>query len=468
MNFKFLIISLITLISSQIQAQPTTLDCDLREEFIFLGCPGGRDCIPALTNPEILNSYESYYLNDEDLVVGVIRNGCARAFPLRILWYHEVINDTLGGEMITVTHCPLTGTSLVFDGTINNTEHTFGVSGLLYNNNLIMYDRLTGETLFPQMCYRGLQVENGRLKNNGEQLILLPSLETTWTDWLFLYPNTTVISNETGFERDYTTYPYGDYRTNNNLLLFPLTHEDSRLNRKDVVFGVNLNHITRVYPFKNMGERAVINDEIGGEEIVILFSKLANLVVAYHRRVGDQSLTFQLDRYFITTGLLNLRDKETGSIWNTKGEAIEGPLAEKHLRLKPVPAYRAMWFAWAAFWPDTEIADLDSLNNPAKDPSNSEEIPGTFALYQNFPNPFNSSTRINFDLSSNSRVTFKIYDVLGKEVRTILESKNLSAGKNWVVWDGKNNLGEKVSSGIYLYQIQAGKFRQSRKMLLLR
>lgn len=448
------------LIIPQVTAQ-ITLNCNIDGSFIFRGCFGGRDCIPALTNPQTISASEASYLNDGDLVLGVFRNGVARAYPHPILWWHEITNDTLGGEMFTINFCPLTSTGLLFDATLDGREHTFGVSGLLYNNNLIMYDRLFGETLFPQMCYLG---RDGNL--NGKQLKLLPIIETTWATWKQLYPNTTVLSDATGFSRDYSRYPYGDYRTDHDFLLFRVTKEDPRLERKDIIFGLILNNIERAYPFNAMGEMAVLNDDIGGTNVLVLFSDEAKLAVAYFRDVTGQILTFE-QHTSLTNGLFTIKDKETGTVWNLKGEAISGPLATNETKLEQIPAYNAMWFAWAAFWDNPEIADIEAIVTSVEDKAYPESIPNEFVLLQNYPNPFNPTTNIIYELSENSIVTLKIYDVLGQEIRTLINGENQSSGRKSVSWNGKNNLGENVASGVYIYQIQAGAFSQSRKMILL-
>ena len=309
-----------------------TLDCHLDEDFVVLGCSGGRDCIPALTNPKLLEAGEAYYLRDDELILGVYRKGVARAYPHRLLWWHEVVNDTVGGEMVTVTFCPLTGTGLLFDATLNGQERAFGVSGLLYNSNLIIYDRTSGETLFPQMCYSGQVSQGGKLVSTGDQLTLLPIIETTWAAWKELHPKTTVLDDDTGTEFNYSHYPYGDYRTNDDFLLYAVSREDPRLPRKERILGLNLNGIPRAYSFKTMEETAVLNDEIDGSKVLILFSKKARLAVAYFRDVEEQVLNFDLilerDPEIIGAGLFRIRDKETGTNWNMKGEAISGPCVE--------------------------------------------------------------------------------------------------------------------------------------------
>ncbi len=194
---------------------------------IVSGCPG-VDCIPALTDPSFVDpsSAEASYLLDTDIVMGLVINGEAKAYPHNIGWWHEIVNDEVGGHPVMVTLCPLTGTGMVFDGVDVAGERFYnGVSGLLFNNNLVMYDRpATGPaTLFPQMIYKGISGPR-----TGESLNLLPVMETTWGYWKQLYPATKVISGETGvYDRSfYVSYPYiqsgADYRIVNEFLMYPL------------------------------------------------------------------------------------------------------------------------------------------------------------------------------------------------------------------------------------------------------
>jgi hypothetical protein len=441
-----------------------TLTCRIDKSLIVTGCISGRDCIPALTNPKSIDwwdAVETQALKMSDLVLGVYINGVARAYQHRILWWHEVVNDTVGGEMVTISFCPLTTTALLFDGTLEGEERTFGVSGLLYNNNLIIYDRLSGETLFPQMCYVGL---NGNLQD--KQLKLLPMMEATLGAWTKLHPDTKVLSNDTGFSRPYGTYPYGDYRTNDDFLLFPITKEDPRLPRKDMILGLNLNNTQRAYPFKAMGARAVLNDDVGGTKVLVLFSDEAKFAAAYYRTVDGQELIFE-ESDSQGFGTFLVKDKETGSVWDLEGNAISGPLASKGTKLEQIPAYNAFWFAWGTFWDNPEIADIEAIitsvdTNPNSDP------PQEFALLQNFPNPFNPNTRIAYDLPENTVVTLKIYNLLGKEVRTLVNKESQPAGRQTVLWDGRNNSGQLVSSGMFIYRIEAGSISQTRKMVMLK
>lgn len=447
------------IISVQQLSAQTTLDCDVDNKQFVLACAGGRDCIPTLNNPPVIPPSQANYLSDNALILGVYQNGVARAYPHPILWWHEVVNDTLGGEKFLITLCPLTSTGLLFDATINNREHRFGVSGLLYNNNLIMYD-LETTSLFPQMCFSG---KTGRLE--GEQLKLLPIVESTWGAWKTLHPNTTVLSDFTGFDRPYNIYPLGDYRTNHEFLQFPLTNDDRRLPRKNIILGVALNNIERAYPFKAMGTHAVLNDRIGDTDILVVFAERAKMAVPFYRKVDGQETDFVFHETALR-GLIFFRDILTGSVWNMRGEAVSGPMAGSGVVLEQIPAYTSMWFGWAAFHENTEIADINAIVTSVNSDLSAIR-PDAFELHQNFPNPFNPATTIGYALDEANRVTLKIYDIAGKEIKTLVNNISQQAGQYRVSWSGKNNSGRNVASGMYFYKISMGGLSKSRKMVLL-
>ena len=180
------------------------------------------DGIPAVTNPDFGPASEIDYVAETDLVIGVARGGEVKAYPENLGWWHEIINDRIGDGFISVTLCPLTGTPQVFDATAEDgTQIEFGVSGLLINSNLVMYDRRDDTTLYPQMIYTGI---NGAYM--GEQLELLPAIVTTFEMWKRMYPDSEVALSGTGLDRYpqgkqsrysksglFRDYPYGDYRT---------------------------------------------------------------------------------------------------------------------------------------------------------------------------------------------------------------------------------------------------------------
>jgi len=423
--------------------------------FVWGGVP--KDGIPALTHPALRRASEATYLANDDLVLGLVMNGQARAYPHRLLWWHEIVNDTLGGRAITVSYCPLTGTGILFDAIIDGVVHTFGVSGLLYNNNLVMYDRNTDNTLFPQMCGRAFA---GRLR--GTRLTLLPVIETTWEMWQRLHPNSTVLSNQTGYDRDYDVNPYAGYATD-EAIYFPLQPDDPRLPRKAMVLGLAIKGVARAYPFRDMGAVAVLNDTVGGVPVLIVYDQSSRLSIPFYRQVGNQVLTFGLDNG--SAGIpFNLRDRETNTVWNVKGEALSGSLAESHMKLEQVPAYTAYWFAWAAFWIGSDIADIRAIAG-ADSTKTGGASPTRFRLGQNYPNPFNPPTTIGYEVATAGRVVLEVYTLLGQKVRTLVnEFKN--PGRYAVTWDGIDHRGQRMPSGVYFYKLRAGQFEETKRMVL--
>ena len=323
----------------------------------------GRDAIPALTDPRFvnLNSGEASYLFDNDLVLGVVVNGEAKAYPHNIGWWNEIVNDVVGGQPVVVSFCPLTGTGLVFDGRGDDGRRiTCGVSGQLFNNNLIMFDRRDNDTLYPQMIFRGITGQR-----TGQDLSLMPVIETTWRYWKELYPNTTVVSDNTGTPRDYRSYPYifgsGDYRFSEFPPLFSTSPRRDQnptaqlFDFKDLTLGVRFDELAKAYPFQSMGEEAVINDIVDNTPIVVVWYGAEQMAIPYFREMesGSGPLTFEKVASSDSRFPFYMKDNETGTTWNLKGEAIEGAL--KGNRLQQVPAHNAFWFAWATFWQNTEL-----------------------------------------------------------------------------------------------------------------
>ena len=312
-----------------------------------------KDGIPALTNPPFAAS--ASFLSDDDLVLGVVINGEAKAYPHNIGWWHEIVNDRVGGHPVSVTFCPLTGTGLVFDARAEDGgQFELGVSGLLFNNNLIMYDRRDGSTLYPQLYFTAIDGPR-----QGESLDLLPVAETRWGTWKRLYPDTQVVASGSYRQSQYTRYPYDDYRTNNSYLIFGLSPRlsanpnpaSAAFAVKDRVLGLRLNGRAKAYPFDSMGSRRIINDRVGGTEIAVLWDRGTHLALPYSRWVGEDLLTFDIDQ---SDGFpFNMVDRETGTRWNANGVALEGPLQGK--RLTQIPAHNSMWFAWVTFWQDTDV-----------------------------------------------------------------------------------------------------------------
>ncbi|MEL7118400.1 MAG: DUF3179 domain-containing protein [Bacteroidota bacterium] len=204
----------------------------------------GFDGIPAIHDPKfdqnIENQSSAELPAENDLVVGITINGESKAYPHSILDWHEVVSDVVGGVPISLTYCPLTGTAKVYDRT-GQASDVFGVSGFLFNSNLIPYDRKT-QSLWHQL--EGRAIFGDRL---GETIPLINFVETDWSLWQQWYPETYVLNRDTGFNRDYDSYPYGDYRTNNDHLLFTFDFDDDRIPRKERVFVVIKNGKAKAY-----------------------------------------------------------------------------------------------------------------------------------------------------------------------------------------------------------------------------
>jgi hypothetical protein len=321
--------------------------CLIPSDRIVSGGPG-KDGIPALTSPDVVPaSVADAFLMPDALVLGVTVNGESRAYPHNVLWWHEIVNDVVGGRPLTVSFCPLTGSGMVWDADDPSGSQSFGVSGLLFDNNLILYDRGT-DSLWSQMRVEGIC---GAL--SGTRPALLPVVQSTWAAWKSLHPDTTVVSFDTGHRRDYTRYPYGSYdQIGDDQLLFPNSVVDRRRPLKEVVLGLVHDGVTRAYPYGALGGRSVVNDVLADRPVVVVFDAGARMALAFDRRLGEQTLSFVLEA---SAGAFPfaIRDIETGSVWDLTGTAVAGPLTGT--RLPQVATFSAMWFAWAAFHPETEI-----------------------------------------------------------------------------------------------------------------
>lgn len=303
-----------------------------------------RDGIPALTDPSLVeaNDDQADYLSDSSRVIGLLRSDTALAVPHNILWRHEIINlNDWGGRDLAVTYCPLTGSSLVFDReAVDGAE--FGVSGLLFDNNLVMFDRRTQESIWPQMSRDALC---GRAV--GTDLEMVPAIEMRWDEWSALHPDTKVVSSETGHGFLYTdrSYPYGNYnRRDNDRLLFDGTPIDERRPPKERILGLPSNRRGIAFPFGELEESPVrvIERTVGNEQMVVFWSREARAAMAF-----KTSASFAVEGGRIV-------DEATGSAWTIEGRAVRGPRTGE--ALEPVEeAYTAFWFAWAVFQPGTTI-----------------------------------------------------------------------------------------------------------------
>ncbi|MEM7415455.1 MAG: DUF3179 domain-containing protein [Gemmatimonadota bacterium] len=317
--------------------------CDLDNNLLFASL--APNAIPAINNPPLVDPDDVSvdYLFDTDKVLGVVINGEARAYPHNVLWHHEIVNDEIAGTRISVTFCPLTGSGLGFSPELAGRSLDVGVSGLLFANNLVMYDRTNGEVYGPQLSIAGA-CEGFR----GSSLELMPVQEMSWGRWKELHPNTRVVSGELGFARNYRSYPYGSYdNINNTDLLMQMTVDNSRP-IKERVLAIRDGLGGRGYPYgelRDMGDVVAINDDVGGIPTVVFFeSRLGNAALAFDARVNGQTLTFDAQPGGTWV------DQETNSTWQFDGTATGGPLAGEVLRTRE-DAYTVFWFAWRHFQP---------------------------------------------------------------------------------------------------------------------
>jgi hypothetical protein len=296
----------------------------------------GKDGIPALVNPSFESIANTNYLLDTDLVLGIKNGDAVRAYPHAILDWHEIVNDKLGDISVAVTYCPLTGTGIGWNRIIKGNETTFGVSGLLYNTNLIPYDRAT-DSHWSQLLN---ECVNGELI--GEEVDLIKLFETDWKTWKSLFPNSQVLSVNTGFSRTYGTSPYGDYNTNNEFFLFPVS-KDSRLPLKERVHAIVDGADAKAYRFSDFTSNKMIRDTYKGKNYLIVGN--TNFIVSFELTGAFATLNF--DYVYTGSSELLVKDNE-GNEWNIFGEAISGPRTGQFLGESN--AFMGMWFSIPAFY----------------------------------------------------------------------------------------------------------------------
>ena len=304
----------------------------------------GKDGIPSIDNPIFVDASvdDTSFLNDDDLVVGIVKNGETKAYPYPIMNWHEIVNDKFNGEPIAINYCPLTGTAFAWNGESNGSPTSFGVSGLLYNNNLILYDRST-DTNWSQLR---LQAVNGAVL--GEKPKLSNVVETDWKTWRTLYPNTKVLTTDTGFDRPYNIYPYGDYRTNQDLFLFAVNPLNNALPHKERVYAIIACTTSKVYRFQNFTNGKVIKETFEGVNYLIVGNE--KVINSFVLNDSQKDLTFT----FSFNGSEIFFTDDEGNSWDVFGKALSGPRVGEVLKsAKSVVSY---WFAIAAFYPNPTIS----------------------------------------------------------------------------------------------------------------
>jgi len=231
---------------------------------LLRGCRA-KDCIPSIDDPGFETAAQAdEWLKAEDKVFGLIFNGVEKAYPQRILNWHEIVNDTVAGEPVGVSFCPLTGTPMAFVRRVNGQTAGFGVSGYLLNSNFIFYDRLEGN-LWQQSS---LQAIVGPAARREEVLVWLDLTTTDWDSWKNEHPNTEVLARPLDAKRDYDRYPYDSYEENSEVR-FGAVHSDRRLHPKDVVYGVVVNDEAKAYPLTELKLQPNFADVVGQTAVII-------------------------------------------------------------------------------------------------------------------------------------------------------------------------------------------------------
>ncbi len=257
--------------------------------------------IPAIDQPRFIAASDAGFVSDDSRVLGLVERGIAKAYPIDIMNWHEIVNDRFAGEPVVITYCPLCGSGVAFSAMIAGKAATFGVSGLLYNSDVLLYDRET-ETLWSQILGRAVA---GPLQ--GTPLKMLPLVESTWGEWRSENTNSLLLSRETGFRRDYDRDPYAGYQDSDGVW-FPVAKKDPRFHPKERVLGVTYGGQARAYPFSELSRlKGELQDSLGGKRFTI--------------------------RYDVRNETARLIERED----------------------EDIKAIQSFWFAWYAFHPKTEV-----------------------------------------------------------------------------------------------------------------
>ena len=262
-----------------------------------------KDGIPALSDPELIDAEAASYLKPDDRVIGVTMDGNSRAYPIAILNWHEIVNDTINDQRYAVTFCPLCGTGVAFYSDIAGSTTDFGVSGLLYNSDVLLYDRET-ESLWSQIMSQAVA---GKLV--GEKLKAFPVSHTTWRDWVKQHPGTQVLSTATGYSRDYSRNPYKGYEQSRQLYFGVNQRAPDTYHPKEQVIGLEIDGVYKAYPFAELerNNQSQFKDSINGVSITIDWDS----------------------------------ENRSVELFDSSGKRIAG--------------IQGFWFAWFAFHPDTLV-----------------------------------------------------------------------------------------------------------------
>jgi len=267
---------------------------------IYHGGPP-RDGIPSIDQPRFVAADDASFIKPLDRVLGIQRHGISKAYPVQILNHHEIVNDHLGTEAVLVSFCPLCGSGMAFLAATDGHTRAFGVSGLLYNSDMLLYDRET-QSLWSQMKAQAISGPE-----RGMQLSQIVLDHTSWQDWRSRHPDTLVLSTDTGYSRDYSRSPYAGYE-NSPETYFPVSNIDRRYHAKELVIGLQLDAVNKAYPFAELSRTSgELEDKVAGQTVTIRFDA-AN---------------------------------RSGSVFTQAGQQL--------------PSTISYWFAWVAFHSETEV-----------------------------------------------------------------------------------------------------------------
>lgn len=320
------------------------------------------DGIPALDHSPMISPEGADYLSPEDAVFGMEINGDARAYPLRIMDWHEMANDTIGGVPVSIAYCTLCGAAVAYDGRASDgNTYDFGSSGFLFRSNKLMYDRQT-RTLWNQLTGEPVL---GELVGTDVELTVLPIVLTTWAEWLEDHPDTIVLDVDTNFQRDYRSgAAYGDYFSAPGTM-FPVWQRENLLETKEHVYALRLHGLPKAYPIETVNAEQVVNDTLGETAVVLVSGREEAVTIdGNSRRAGPVTYTaggevraYNRGEHTFAPGPdVDTVVDENGRSWQVTEDGLIGPDDEILPRLGGHLAY---WFGWYAFFPQTEIYGVE-------------------------------------------------------------------------------------------------------------
>jgi hypothetical protein len=293
------------------------------------------------------------------MVIGLQIGNEIKVYPHQIMDWHEIVNDRVGDKAVALTFCPLTGTALAWNREINGNVTEFGVSGLLFRNNLIPYDR-NSDSYWSQMQVRSVA---GPLSSSQTETFQV--VETRWETWKKLYPDAQVLTTDTGFSRNYSGFTYGsDYSTNHDRIIFPIRNRNNALQNKTRVHGLlpeegaePSEYSPLVFPINRFSEGIeVIQESFDGREIVVVGSSGHDFAAAFSR-LSPEGTLLEFEAVSDDQLPVVMRDSE-GNLWDLFGNAVSGPRQGE--RLTALKSYTGYWFGWADFFPDLRIHEPSS------------------------------------------------------------------------------------------------------------